>query len=979
MSDNYFPEILLACWDDDDPDIKQKAIATIQQLTKTDENRPLLYRWGVLQLLVHIICTKNTESTYRHAVVSLYRLVSNKDKRKLKIVRYGVLRPLITFLSDSPTHSNDLKYWTLLLVHQLSLTETLHKSLVRHGFIALLAKMTRLSFGNTNMQKLCLHSLVRLLSNLESTEASKQLAKLIELNMVSLIASCLKNDDMELVSWAVFLMQEFVMKDYARTAFSQVRGVLKVLSSLLATEEGMGIPRIVLRTLKCLGIRNDQFQMEMIRSGIVKRIVPCLKNTDEETQYWALVRNGGECHQQFLDEKGLEILIEMTKTSNLHLSLYISDIYIFLCSAVDTTDEIVKKLIDAGGITVLSKLVFDGARDDIQAVSCKCLVTISRKESALRNSIYQTTILPLSSKISSMVETRDISSALVASLYSFYILLQPNISPYGVAMYSHVGKDPRRLTGHLVNLLAMSAVRRDEFDNRLIGVLEAEQMEDIADLWAAVDGVETTLKESLVSRAAAAIAPLYRKGWRERFQQAKLLEILLASILVRETESCYHIILLLALISKHGFSRSTFLRSGATLSSFKVFLLSMESSLQFYCRNFLDSFTDCTTMDDDINRPNESFLMLDILSMTSYLTISSNLMEVRNDSWTFESIRANWAVTGTGRFAFEIELTTAGIIQDDENSYAYDGHRQRKWHGTNITSNDYGQEWKVGDVITALIDLDAGHISYLINGVSLGVAFEEVEKNLYWYPGVSLAAGQGCIFFFGNSMDPMRHLPDGYLPITSVFAGASSPSPLPVAEGITPTIDEREEDFPHHEDSATTTTSEGSMLRSQMAADADWSLALAFGQYFEVQVGIPPEGSNLDWQIGMYNRDMESLILLPLTETTACLLKVDREDPEESILLHTLNVVAKVTVETGEESDALQLVQKLSDFSVRDGDYLGCGFLASKRALRFTRNGKFICASDEWFPYIRNFRRYRLNFGLVPFKGTTFSFLDRDD
>lgn len=102
----------------------------------------------------------------------------------------NVLPILIQFLCSSPTHNNDLKYWSLLLVHQFSLagillknlcqsaffiiTEDLHEDMIEANLIPLLAKMTRLTFGNTNMQKLCLHSLVRLVSSIESTEGVKQ-------------------------------------------------------------------------------------------------------------------------------------------------------------------------------------------------------------------------------------------------------------------------------------------------------------------------------------------------------------------------------------------------------------------------------------------------------------------------------------------------------------------------------------------------------------------------------------------------------------------------------------------------------------------------------------------------------------------------------------------------------------------------------------------------------------------------------------
>ena len=54
-------------------------------------------------------------------------------------------------------------------------------------------------------------------------------------------------------------------------------------------------------------------------------------------------------------------------------------------------------------------------------------------------------------------------------------------------------------------------------------------------------------------------------------------------------------------------------------------------------------------------------------------------------------------------------------------SFAYDGHRVRKW---NVACHPYGQAWVAGDVITCTIDLtsnpEGGTVSYHRNGMPLG-------------------------------------------------------------------------------------------------------------------------------------------------------------------------------------------------------------------------------------------------------------------
>lgn len=82
------------------------------------------------------------------------------DERKIELMSYDVIDAFIVFLETDPTQTNDLKYWSILVIHQLSLVESLHRPLIEKGIVLLLSDIIHLTFGNLNMQKLCLHSLV---------------------------------------------------------------------------------------------------------------------------------------------------------------------------------------------------------------------------------------------------------------------------------------------------------------------------------------------------------------------------------------------------------------------------------------------------------------------------------------------------------------------------------------------------------------------------------------------------------------------------------------------------------------------------------------------------------------------------------------------------------------------------------------------------------------------------------------------------
>lgn len=147
----------------------------------------------------------------------------------------------------------------------------------------------------------------------------------------------------------------------------------------------------------------------------------------------------------------------------------------------------------------------------------------------------------------------------------------------------------------------------------------------------------------------------------------------------------------------------------------------------------------------------------------------------------FSSARANTCVW-KGKWMYEVILETSGVQQlgwatlscpftdhkgvgDADDSYAYDGKRVCKW---NKEAETYGQSWVVGDVIGCCIDLEDDNISFLRNGISLGVAFKGIRKmvpGLGYYPSISLSQGERCELNFGAH--PFKYPVKGFLPIQS--------------------------------------------------------------------------------------------------------------------------------------------------------------------------------------------------------------------
>ncbi|KAF7249667.1 hypothetical protein EYD10_04279 [Varanus komodoensis] len=151
------------------------------------------------------------------------------------------------------------------------------------------------------------------------------------------------------------------------------------------------------------------------------------------------------------------------------------------------------------------------------------------------------------------------------------------------------------------------------------------------------------------------------------------------------------------------------------------------------------------------------------------LLVDDDLLGVIGHS-NFGSIRATTCVY-KGKWIYEVLISSQGLMQigwctlncrfnqeegvgDTSDSYAYDGNRVRKW---NVTTTNYGKSWAAGDIVSCLIDLDEGSISFCLNGVSLGTAFDNISRGsgMAYFPAISLSFKESVAFNFGSR--PLRY------------------------------------------------------------------------------------------------------------------------------------------------------------------------------------------------------------------------------
>uniref|UniRef100_A0A8D0CHN7 E3 ubiquitin-protein ligase RNF123 n=1 Tax=Scleropages formosus TaxID=113540 RepID=A0A8D0CHN7_SCLFO len=151
------------------------------------------------------------------------------------------------------------------------------------------------------------------------------------------------------------------------------------------------------------------------------------------------------------------------------------------------------------------------------------------------------------------------------------------------------------------------------------------------------------------------------------------------------------------------------------------------------------------------------------------LFVDDDLLGVIGHS-NFSSIRATTCVF-KGKWIYEVLISSQGLMQigwctldcrfnqeegvgDTPDSYAYDGNRVRKW---NVTTTNYGKSWAAGDIVSCLIDLDEGTITFYLNGQSLGIAFSNIKMGpgIAYFPAISLSFKESVAFNFGSR--PLRY------------------------------------------------------------------------------------------------------------------------------------------------------------------------------------------------------------------------------
>ncbi|GAN01636.1 hypothetical protein MAM1_0010c01070 [Mucor ambiguus] len=175
--------------------------------------------------------------------------------------------------------------------------------------------------------------------------------------------------------------------------------------------------------------------------------------------------------------------------------------------------------------------------------------------------------------------------------------------------------------------------------------------------------------------------------------------------------------------------------------------------------------------DQDISLPHQQ-TYLQPVDYNSHCKFSVDQLEVRNDTFFFESVRATTGIPTNvgGKWYYEVILFTNGIMQigwgtkqcllssqdgsgigDDVHGFAFDTHRCAVWAAGELhsSSSTFG-ECKAGDVLGCLLDLDSNYCTFFINGQNHGLTIDVTKTTMALYPTISLTGHQHVMANFGR-------------------------------------------------------------------------------------------------------------------------------------------------------------------------------------------------------------------------------------
>eukprot|EP01084_Bolivina_argentea_P255482 429718_1 len=160
-------------------------------------------------------------------------------------------------------------------------------------------------------------------------------------------------------------------------------------------------------------------------------------------------------------------------------------------------------------------------------------------------------------------------------------------------------------------------------------------------------------------------------------------------------------------------------------------------------------------------------LIYECRAKSHFITFKVNIKIPMTGKYFYQMIlgNGNLAQIGFGDDAFDPQESTGSGVGDDGHSWGVDGYRVLKWCNG---SEEYGQKWTGGDLLTCAIDMDKKICIFYINDICLGVAFENMNISGDIYPCFTLGnhyQSQVQLLLHSKLIKDGPWIKDGYKPL----------------------------------------------------------------------------------------------------------------------------------------------------------------------------------------------------------------------
>lgn len=187
------------------PETLLRGLAVINMLVKDPSRRDALLQHGAAASLVRHVLGSPHAAVLLPALTALCALLQHSPATPAPaaLADDDLVPRLVALIEGSSRR--EVLYWALALLHTLSMREALRPRLIGTGTAVAVSRAAVANQGNVSIQKLCMHTLVLLVSN-DHPHTTACLAATLPCGVVPCAVSALRAADPEVVFFSLGLL-----------------------------------------------------------------------------------------------------------------------------------------------------------------------------------------------------------------------------------------------------------------------------------------------------------------------------------------------------------------------------------------------------------------------------------------------------------------------------------------------------------------------------------------------------------------------------------------------------------------------------------------------------------------------------------------------------------------------------------------------------------------------------------------------------